>query len=99
MAIMIVQTMANQTYVIVRHSQGGDMSVASTHADKESAVAAFRTLVESEYEWKSLSYEQVEAMNDAEGLDYATMVNDSSFVYYEDGVYGFGIVAVDPSNE
>lgn len=71
------------------------MSVVSTHTDKESAVAAFRALVEKEYEWKKQTYEQVQASNDSEGLDYATMVNDSAYVYYEEDVYGFGIVKVD----
>lgn len=87
--------MSEQLYLIVEHSQGWNMSIKSSHSDKESAVAAFRALVEKEYESMGLNYVEIQATNDEEGLDLATLVDDCSYVNYEDDIYGFGIISVD----
>ena len=86
--------MSGQIYLVIQHSQGWNMSIESTHSDMESAVAAFRTLVEKEYESMGASYAEIQANNDEEGLDSATLVDDCSYVNYEDEIYGFGIISV-----
>jgi len=84
--------MAKQIYVLVSHSQGWEMSVVSTHPDREAAVEAFRARVEKN---EGGTYAEIQQTNEEEGLDCATLVDDSAYVNYGDNVEGFGIVALD----
>ena len=87
--------MSEKVYLVISHSQGWNMSINSRHSDKENAVVAFRALVEKEYESMGMSYAEIQAINEEEGLDLATLVDDSSYVNYEDDIYGFGIVSLE----